>query len=53
MKRDEYTMDELMKGNCRNAHDGLLAVERLRRTLAPVTKLRDKVEGECGHVGDE
>lgn len=52
-ERDEFTTDALMDGRCRDAHDGLLAVERLRSVLAPVTKLRDKVVAECGHVGDE
>ena len=52
-ERDDWTMRALMKGSCRDAHDGLLAVERLRRMLAPVTQLRDRVERECGHVGDE
>jgi rhomboid protease GluP len=45
--RVEYTRDALGTGNCRGAHDGLLAVERLR---GAVTSLRKRVEEECGHV---
>ncbi|HEY1697046.1 MAG TPA: rhomboid family intramembrane serine protease [Polyangiaceae bacterium] len=51
--RDSFTTRALMDGSCRKAHDGLLAVERLRRMLAPVARLRERVESECGHVGDE
>jgi rhomboid protease GluP len=49
-ERDAFTSDALADGRCRDAHDGLLAVERLRRTLAPVTSLRKQVEATCGHV---
>jgi rhomboid protease GluP len=50
-ERDEFTERALALGRCRDAHDGLLAVERLRNKLAPVLQLRETVEGECGHVG--
>jgi hypothetical protein len=49
-ERDAFTSEALADGRCRDAHDGLLAVERLRRTLAPVTSLRNQVEATCGHV---
>lgn len=48
--RDELTNRALDDGRCRDAHDGLLAVERLRGKLAPVSQLREKVEIVCGHV---
>lgn len=51
-ERDEFTERALSLGRCHDAHDGLLAVERLRSKLAPVPHLRDTVEGECGHGGD-
>jgi rhomboid protease GluP len=51
-ERDEFTERALALGRCQDAHEGLLAVERLRSKLAPVPHLRDTVEGECGHVGD-
>lgn len=51
--RADDTTRALMDGRCADAHRGLLAVERLRRTLGPVTQLREKVQTECGHVGDE
>lgn len=50
--RDVFTNSALRDGRCRDAHDGLLAVERLRKMLAPVGPLRGKVEMECGHTGD-
>jgi rhomboid protease GluP len=51
-ERDEFTERALALGRCGDAHDGLMAVERLRRRLAPVPHLRDTVESECGHIGD-
>jgi rhomboid protease GluP len=48
--RFDFTNEALADGRCRDAHDGLLAVERLRRRLAPVTSLRREVEATCGHV---
>ena len=51
-ERDDETNRALDDGRCRDAHDGLLAVERLRVKLAPVSRLREKVEAVCGHVGD-
>jgi rhomboid protease GluP len=50
-ERDEFTNRALDDGSCRDAQDGLLAVERLRGKLAPVTRLREKVESVCGHLG--
>jgi rhomboid protease GluP len=50
-ERDEATKLALDEGRCRDAHDGLRAVERLRDRLAPVSQLRERVEGICGHVG--
>ncbi|MGH7297548.1 MAG: rhomboid family intramembrane serine protease, partial [Polyangiaceae bacterium] len=38
-------------GRCKDAHDDLLAVERLRRSFAPTRNLRAMVEESCGHVG--
>jgi rhomboid protease GluP len=49
--RDEFTNRALDDGRCGDAHDGLLAVERLRGKLAPVNQLREKVEMICGHLG--
>jgi rhomboid protease GluP len=51
-QRDDDTNRALDDGRCRDAHDGLLAVERERNKLAPVSRLREKVEAECGHIGD-
>jgi rhomboid protease GluP len=51
-ERDDETNRALDDGRCRDAHDGLLAVERLRGKLAPVSRLREKVEALCGHIGD-
>jgi rhomboid protease GluP len=51
-ERDDDTNRALDDGRCRDAHDGLLAVERLRSRLAPVSRLREKVEALCGHIGD-
>jgi rhomboid protease GluP len=48
--RNELTNRALDDGRCRDAHDALHAVERLRGKLAPVTQLREKVEIVCGHV---
>jgi membrane associated rhomboid family serine protease len=48
--RDAFTRQALADGRCRDAEEGLLAVERLRANMAPV-KLRAFVEGTCGHVG--
>jgi rhomboid protease GluP len=46
-QRQEFTMDAVSEGRCRDAHDGLLAVERLR---GPMESLRKPVETTCGHV---
>jgi rhomboid protease GluP len=51
-ERDDATNRALDDGRCRDAHEGLLAVERERNKLAPVSRLREKVEAECGHLGD-
>ncbi len=48
--RDDYTIAALREGRCRDAHDGLAAVERLRAGLGPVTSLRQVVEATCGHA---
>lgn len=48
--RDELTNRALDDGRCRDAHEALRAVERLRGKLAPVSQLREKVEMVCGHV---
>jgi rhomboid protease GluP len=47
-ERFDFTIDALASGHCRDAHDGLRAVERLRATMAPVTSLRAQVEASCG-----
>jgi rhomboid protease GluP len=52
-ERDDETRRELGDGHCRQAHDALRAVERLRSKLAPVSRLREKVEAQCGHVGGD
>jgi rhomboid protease GluP len=46
--RQDYTMGALSEGHCRDAHDGLLAVERLERK----DSLRKQVEMMCGHVDE-
>jgi rhomboid protease GluP len=51
-ERDQFTNRALDAGRCRDAHDGLLAVEHLRSKMAPVNQLREKVEIVCGHVVD-
>ena len=51
--RATFTSEARAEGRCRDAHDGLLAVERLRRSFAPVSNLREAVERDCGHTGDE
>lgn len=48
--RDDFTIEALREGRCRDAHEGLAAVERLRAGLGPVTSLRQVVEATCGHV---
>jgi rhomboid protease GluP len=50
-ERDAFTRLALARGRCLEAHEGLIAVERLRARMAPVTSLRDAVEGTCGHTG--
>jgi rhomboid protease GluP len=47
--RQTYTMRAVSDGRCRDAHDGLLAAERLR---GPLDSLRRQVEMTCGHVSD-
>jgi rhomboid protease GluP len=47
--RREFTWDALREARCRDAQDGLRAVERLRAWAAPVTSLRTQVEAVCGH----
>ncbi len=47
--RQDFTMDAVRDGRCRDAHDGLLAVERLRGRMP---SLRRPVEVTCGHVGE-
>ncbi len=45
--RYDFTMRAVSDGRCRDSHDGLLAVERLR---GPMDSLRRQVEITCGHV---
>jgi hypothetical protein len=47
-ERTDYTRQALRVGRCRDAQDGLGAVERLRAWVAPVTSLRTQVEAMCG-----
>lgn len=47
-ERSDFTSQALARGRCRDAYDGLLAVERLRAKLAPVTPLRNQVLTLCG-----
>jgi rhomboid protease GluP len=49
-ERSDFTTDALADGRCGDAQAGLLAVERLRARMAPVTSLRNHVEATCGHV---
>ncbi len=46
-ERFEFTDEALREGRCREAYEGLLAVERLRAQLAPV-QLRNNVRSACG-----
>ncbi len=46
-QRQQYTMEAVGEGRCRDAHEGLRAVERLR---GPMESLRKPVEMTCGHV---
>jgi rhomboid protease GluP len=48
-ERQEYTMLAVAEGRCRDAHDGLLAVERLSGRK---DSLRKPVERTCGHVNE-
>jgi rhomboid protease GluP len=48
-ERWDFTMQAVSEGRCRDAHDGLLAVERLR---GPMESLRKPVEMTCGHVNE-
>jgi membrane associated rhomboid family serine protease len=47
-ERSDFTSEALAEGRCRDAYDGLLAVERLRAKMAPVTQLRSQVLAVCG-----
>ncbi len=47
-ERFDFTSDALVEGRCREAYDGLFAVERLRAKLAPVTPLHNRVQAVCG-----
>lgn len=49
--RQDFTMAAVYDGRCRDAHDGLLATERLRGGRMP--SLRKPVEATCGHVVGE
>jgi rhomboid protease GluP len=48
--RSDFTSEALADGRCGDAREGLLAVERLRGPMAPVTSLRSMVEAVCGRV---
>jgi rhomboid protease GluP len=52
-ERYEFTERARTLGHCKDAHDGLLAVERLRSRLALVSNLRETVEADCGHAGED
>jgi membrane associated rhomboid family serine protease len=47
-ERSDFTMDAIAEGRCRDAKDGLAAVDRLRAWAAPVTSLRTHVDAVCG-----
>jgi rhomboid protease GluP len=46
--RVDYTHAALYSGRCRDAREGLAAVERLRGSMAHVTSLRMQVDASCG-----
>jgi rhomboid protease GluP len=46
-ERDAFTSEAVSEHRCADAREGLLAVERLRGGLAPVTSLRNWVESVC------
>jgi rhomboid protease GluP len=50
--RKEFTLEAIEEGRCSDAQAGLLAVERLRAPMAPVTSLRNRVVSTCGHLTD-
>lgn len=50
--RFEFTSSAVADGRCVDARAGLLAVQRLRAWMAPVTSLRSGVETVCGRVLD-
>jgi hypothetical protein len=47
--RTNFTMDATNEGRCKDAREGLAAVNRLRAWAAPVTSLENHVEAVCGH----
>jgi rhomboid protease GluP len=47
-ERFDFTNDALAGDDCRAAREGLLAVERLRAKMAPITQLRNHVRAVCG-----
>jgi rhomboid protease GluP len=46
--RTSFTMDAVAEGRCQDAREGFAAVDRLRGWAAPVTSLKNHVEGVCG-----
>jgi rhomboid protease GluP len=50
IERTDFTRQALRVGRCRDAQEGLGAVERLRAWAAPVTSLRTQVESMCGSM---
>jgi hypothetical protein len=51
-ERSEFASVALADGRCRDAYDGLLAVERLRAGAPAVLSLRAEVEATCGANGE-
>ena len=46
--RTSFTMDATNEGRCKDAREGLAAVDRLRAWAAPVTSLENHVDAVCG-----
>jgi rhomboid protease GluP len=46
--RSSFTLDATSEGRCKDAREGLAAVDRLRGWAAPVTSLANHVEAVCG-----
>jgi len=51
IERFDFAREALEEGRCRDAHEGLLAVERLRPKMVQVPSLRAQMDKICGAFG--